>query len=111
MNVWEASEMRQKVPSVTNLPKSASDERRVRMIKYTIAMIIRVICIVLMLFVQGWWLLLCAIGAIFLPYFAVIIANVALSPDSDEVVRPGPLLLVPPTSSKVTDQSSSSHEQ
>ncbi|MSW98169.1 MAG: DUF3099 domain-containing protein [Actinobacteria bacterium] len=103
--------MRQKVPSVTNLPASASDERRARMIKYTIAMVIRVICIVLMLFVQGWWLLLCAIGAIFLPYFAVIIANVASSPDSDDVVRPGPLLLAPPLSSTVTEAESPPFEK
>ena len=47
------------------------------MLKYGISMAIRMVCIVAMLFVSGWWLLICALGAIFLPYFAVIIANQA----------------------------------
>lgn len=59
------------------------------MIKYSIAMGIRVVCIVLMLFVQGWWLLVCAIGAVTLPYFAVVIANVHSDPTGSQVVRPG----------------------
>lgn len=59
------------------------------MIKYSIAMGIRVICIVLMLFVHGWWLLVCAIGAVTLPYFAVVIANVHSDPTGSQVVRPG----------------------
>lgn len=81
--------MRTKLQSVTTLPKAPGDDRRARMIKYTVAMVIRVICIVLMLFVQGWWLLLFAAGAIFLPYFAVIIANANTSPARDDVERPG----------------------
>jgi hypothetical protein len=64
-----------KPTSVTSLPASPTDERRVRMIKYSVAMGIRMICIVAMLFAQGWWLILCVAGAILLPYFAVIIAN------------------------------------
>ena len=59
------------------------------MIKYSIAMGIRMVCIVLMLFVQGWWLLVCAIGAIALPYFAVIFANVQGGAVASSVVRPG----------------------
>ena len=45
------------------------------MVKYSVAMAIRMVCIVAMLFVTGWWLVVCAIGAILLPYFAVIAAN------------------------------------
>src|SRR5680860_818102 len=78
-----------KQQSITSLPLSPEEERRSRMIKYTVAMGIRVVCIVLMLFVQGWWLLVCAIGAIALPYFAVIVANVHSSPNGVQVVRPG----------------------
>ena len=59
------------------------------MIKYSIAMGIRMVCIVLMLFVQGWWLLVCAIGAIALPYFAVVFANVQGGAATSTVVRPG----------------------
>jgi predicted tellurium resistance membrane protein TerC len=78
-----------KQQSITSLPLSPDAERRNRMIKYSIAMSIRVVCIVLMLFVQGWWLLVCAVGAITLPYFAVIIANVHGDQRGATVVRPG----------------------
>jgi len=62
--------------SVTSVDISPEDERRSRFIKYTIAMVIRVICIILAVVVPlGWITLLFAVGAIFLPYFAVIIAN------------------------------------
>ena len=79
--------------SVTSLPASPDHERHVRMIKYSVAMGIRMVCIVLLLFVQGWWLILCAAGAIFLPYFAVVIANVAVAPKKTTVVRPGSIVL------------------
>jgi hypothetical protein len=62
------------------------------MIKYTIAMSIRVVCLVLMLFVEGWWLGLCVAGAIILPYVAVVLANVGTSDKAPEVVRPGALV-------------------
>jgi hypothetical protein len=78
-----------KQQSITSLPASPELERRNRMIKYSIAMGIRVVCIVLMLFVHGWWLVVCAIGAIALPYFAVVVANVKISPRGAEVLRPG----------------------
>jgi predicted tellurium resistance membrane protein TerC len=78
-----------KQQSITSLPPSPEEERRARMIKYSIAMGIRMVCIVLMLFVQGWWLLVCAIGAIALPYFAVVFANVQGGAAASTVVRPG----------------------
>ncbi|WP_370448428.1 DUF3099 domain-containing protein [Cryobacterium sp. TMT2-18-3] len=78
-----------KQQSITSLPPSPEEERRARMIKYLIAMGIRMVCIVLMLFVQGWWLLVCAVGAIALPYFAVVFANVQSSAVASTVVRPG----------------------
>jgi hypothetical protein len=78
-----------KQQSITSLPLSPEAERRNRMIKYSVTMGIRVVCIVLMLFVQGWWLLVCAIGAITLPYFAVVIANVHADPRGARVFRPG----------------------
>lgn len=78
-----------KQQSITSLPPSPEDERRNRMIKYTVAMGVRIVCIVLMLFVHGWWLVLCGIGAILLPYFAVVVANVQVSPRGPDVLRPG----------------------
>lgn len=81
--------------SVTSLPQSPDDERHKRMIKYLITMGIRIICLVLMLFVQGWWLAVCAAGAILLPYFAVVLGNVGTTairrhekPTAIEVYRP-----------------------
>lgn len=62
-------------PSITTLPRSPEDDRRARMVKYSITMIIRMVCIGLCLVVQGWWLLVFAAGAVFLPYIAVILAN------------------------------------
>jgi predicted tellurium resistance membrane protein TerC len=55
---------------------SPEDERRKRMLKYTAAMIIRVICIVLAMVIQGWLMWVFFLAAIFLPYFAVVLANV-----------------------------------
>jgi cell division septal protein FtsQ len=78
-----------KQQSITSLPASPEVERRNRMIKYSMAMGIRVVCIVLMLFVQGWWLVLCVLGAILLPYFAVVVANVKIAPSGTDVLRPG----------------------
>lgn len=78
-----------KQQSITSLPLSPEEERRRRMMKYTIAMSVRVLCIVALLFAQGWWLVVFAAGAILLPYVAVVIANVHADPRGATVVRPG----------------------
>ena len=72
--------MKAQPQSITTLVDSPGADRRRRMIRYSVAMGIRMICIVMMLFVQGWLLIVCALGAIFLPYFAVILANAATAP-------------------------------
>lgn len=64
-----------KAQSLTSIAQSPEDERKSRMIKYTVAMSIRVVCIVLAMVVQGWLMWVFFAGAIFLPYFAVVIAN------------------------------------
>lgn len=86
----------QPTQSITSLPASPDDERRARMIKYSVMMGIRVACIFALLFAQGWWILVFAAGAIFLPYFAVIIANVTTNRGGQEVLRPGGLVPLPP---------------
>jgi hypothetical protein len=48
---------------------------RQRMIKYAVAMGIRMVCLILIFVVDGWLKILPVIGAVFLPWFAVIIAN------------------------------------
>ena len=64
-----------KAQSITSVSESPDDERRSRMLKYTLAMTIRVVCIVAAMFVEGWLMWLAFAGAIFLPYFAVVLAN------------------------------------
>lgn len=83
-----------KVQSATTLSASPDDERRSRMIKYSIAMGLRFVCIIAMLFVQGWWLILCVAGAILLPYFAVVVANVASAPKKTHVNRPSQIFKI-----------------
>jgi predicted tellurium resistance membrane protein TerC len=75
----------EQVQSVTQLAISPELERRSRMIKYTVAMVVRVICIVLAVLIDGWFRWICFAGAIFLPYFAVVIANAA---DFNKTVNP-----------------------
>ncbi|NBU22943.1 MAG: DUF3099 domain-containing protein [Actinobacteria bacterium] len=55
------------------------------MVKYTVAMSIRMVCIVAGVFAQGWLMWVLFALAIFLPYFAVIIAN-AQGPTQDDSV-------------------------
>ena len=45
------------------------------MIKYAVAMGIRMVCLILIFVVDGWLKILPVIGAVFLPWIAVIIAN------------------------------------
>ncbi len=66
------------------------------MVKYSLAMGIRVLCIVAVLFVHGWWLLIPALGAIFLPYFAVVIANNSWFAGGADVEQPGGIVLRDP---------------
>lgn len=83
-----------KPQSITSLPESPEEERTRRLVKYAIAMGIRTVCVLLCFFVQGWWLLLPALGAIVLPYIAVIIANVSMRGAGGEVERPGSIVRV-----------------
>ncbi|QEE61214.1 DUF3099 domain-containing protein [Salinibacterium sp. dk2585] len=66
-----------KPQSITSLPLSPDDDRRRRMLRYTIAMSIRVVCLFACFVVPGWWMAIPAIGAIVLPYIAVVVANVS----------------------------------
>ncbi|WP_436408536.1 DUF3099 domain-containing protein [Agromyces chitinivorans] len=70
--------------------------------KYTIAMSIRVLCVLGMIWAQGWWLVVCAAGAIFLPYVAVVLANVATARPG-AVERPGAIVR-PPDREQTTDR-------
>ena len=84
--------MRAKPTAITELPPSPEDERRTRMIRYTIAMSIRFVCVVLVVIVPDWWRLAPAIGAVVLPYIAVVIANNVIRVPASRVARPGGLV-------------------
>jgi hypothetical protein len=77
--------------SITSLPESPDDGRHRRMIQYGIAMGIRLVCVIVCFFVQGWWLVVPLAGALLLPYVAVVLANVGTS-KTGSVVRPGGLV-------------------
>ena len=64
--------------SVTSIGVSPEAERRVRTIKYTVAMSVRVVCLIVGVMVPNGPVMWVAFaGAILLPYFAVVIANSA----------------------------------
>ncbi|MCU1513730.1 MAG: hypothetical protein JWO10_820 [Microbacteriaceae bacterium] len=84
-----------KTQSITSIPRSPQDDRRSRVIQYSVAMGIRMICIVLCLFVRGWWLILPAIGAVVLPYIAVVLANAGSAKNgTGTVLRPGAVAVI-----------------
>jgi len=85
--------------SVTSLGQSPDAERRERMIKYSVAMGIRLVCIGLCFVTPGWWMLLPAMGAVLLPYFAVVAANQVTTKRVSSVARPGHLLKYDPNAS------------
>lgn len=58
------------------------------MLRYTVAMSIRMLCLVACLIVPGWWIIIPAVGAVVLPYIAVVLANVSVT-NSGGVEGPG----------------------
>ncbi|MCO4255746.1 DUF3099 domain-containing protein [Pseudarthrobacter cellobiosi] len=63
------------VHSITDAAAAHSEDMRQRMIKYALAMGIRMICLILIFVVDGWFKLVMVAGAVFLPWIAVVIAN------------------------------------
>lgn len=71
--------MSQPVHSITDAPVRHSVEQRSRMVRYTIAMSIRLVCFVAAAVIavvwETWWALVPAVAATVLPYIAVVNAN------------------------------------
>lgn len=63
------------VHSITDAAAAHSDDMRERMIKYAVAMGIRLVCLILIFVVDGWFKIIAIAGAVFLPWIAVVIAN------------------------------------
>lgn len=63
------------VQSITNAQEAHSQEMHGRLVKYSLAMGIRMVCIALIFAVDGWFKLVPMVGAVVLPWIAVVIAN------------------------------------
>lgn len=74
--------------SVTNLPLSPEEEQKQRFRKYLIAMIIRLVCLALAVLTTGVLQWVGFLGAIFLPYFAVVLANASGAGDAASATVP-----------------------
>ncbi len=63
------------VHNITDAPIAHSDDMHRRMVKYALAMSIRLVCLLLIFVLPGWFKIIAVVGAVALPWFAVIIAN------------------------------------
>lgn len=63
------------VYSITSAGKALSDDQRSREVRYIWSMSLRTVCFILGIITTGIWRWMFMAGAVFLPYFAVIIAN------------------------------------
>ncbi len=63
------------VHNITDAPIAHSDDMHRRMVKYALAMSIRLVCLFLIFVLPGWFKIIAVVGAVALPWFAVIIAN------------------------------------
>ena len=77
--------------SATSIPRAPRDDAHARMTKYFIMMSVRVGCFVLMVVITpyGWHTGILAVGAILLPYVAVVVANVGSDSRPVRAVPPG----------------------
>ena len=81
--------MRSNVQSVTTAHAGRSDDISARQRRYLWMMGIRIVCLPFALIVDGWARWVFIIGAVVLPYLAVVVANA--------VGRPAPGALTPAT--------------
>lgn len=66
---------RQEPYVVTTVGLSAHADRKYRMRFYTLSMTLRFVCVASLLFLRGPWAVFALIGAVVLPYLAVMVAN------------------------------------
>lgn len=82
--------------SATSLPRAPQADATKRSARYLMTMGIRIACLLAMILVTpyGWYSWLFAVGAVVLPYIAVVIANVG--EDTKEAVAQRPDRMLPP---------------
>lgn len=81
------------IQTATALPRSPEMDRHRRMVKYTIAMSVRTLCLIALVVIPNWTRFIFAAGAVVLPYVAVILANVGSRGASDPVSPGAPVQL------------------
>lgn len=76
--------------SATSLPHAPRDGEAARFRRYLVTMGIRIGCFILAVVIQpfGWWTWVLLAGAIFLPYFAVVVANVGMDASATTAEAP-----------------------
>lgn len=79
--------------SVTSAGVNPAEDRTHRMRMYFIAMSLRVLCVLSLFWLRDWWVLLAAAGAVFLPWFAVMVGNAVAHSVEQPVDTPDPLQL------------------
>ncbi|MEY3326972.1 MAG: hypothetical protein RL044_925 [Actinomycetota bacterium] len=89
--------------SVTSLDLSPEQERKQRMIRYTIAMGIRTLCIILGVISTGILMWVFFALAIFLPYFAVVLANAQGGKSSKQSDRLAPKVTIKASDMKIDE--------
>lgn len=93
--------------SATSLPQAPKDDADSRFTKYAITMGIRMACFIAMVLITpyGWYTWVLGAGAIFLPYVAVIVANVGADVRRSAAVSPERMLeAAPPPPEATTEQ-------
>ncbi|WP_432563405.1 DUF3099 domain-containing protein [Kineococcus sp. SYSU DK003] len=95
---------------ITDAPTSHTDDLGVRYRKYVVSMVIRTACFLAFVFVDHWTRWIFVVGAIFLPYVAVVLANAgretrSAPPESFDVQpqAPRPPQQLPAIEAKITD--------
>ncbi|WP_203579325.1 DUF3099 domain-containing protein [Microbacterium hibisci] len=86
-------------PSATSLPRAPRDDVGARSTRYLIMMGIRILCFILMVVVTpyGWYTWVLGAAAIFLPYVAVVSANVGQEGRRNRREDPEPALPAAPS--------------
>lgn len=76
-------------PSSDPVPFARSEDVAHRRRVYTIQMSIRMVCFLSIPFLPGWWKMVALVGAVLLPYIAVLMANDAtIATSTEEPVTP-----------------------
>ena len=88
-------------PSATSLPRAPRDDVGARSTRYLVMMGVRIACFILMVVITpyGWYTWIFGAAAIFLPYIAVVIANVGQDARSPQAENPERALPAAPATS------------